>query len=102
MSLPQRVPPFRLDPVPLDEAARHLNITDVGPPEFVGTRHRLGGEPTFMHESALPSCAECHQEMSFYGQLDSIDLDNMIADCGMIFVFFCFSCNTAATIVQSY
>ncbi len=41
------IPPFRLKPEPLNEAAKNL-------PKFkwagdnIGTRHQLGGEPTYI------------------------------------------------------
>ena len=40
-------------------------------------------------------------KMTFYGQLDSINDDICIADCGMIYVFICFDCFKAISIVQS-
>ncbi len=40
--------------------------------------------------------------MSFYGQLDSVGDDIVIADCGLIYVFFCFGCQCAEAVVQSY
>jgi hypothetical protein len=40
--------------------------------------------------------------MSFYGQLDSINEEFNIADCGLIYVFLCFDCFEAKAIVQSY
>jgi len=39
--------------------------------------------------------------MSFYGQLDSVSDEFAIADCGMIYVFFCFGCNESYSVVQS-
>jgi hypothetical protein len=40
--------------------------------------------------------------MSFYGQLDSIGDDIVIADVGVIYVYLCFDCFTAQAIVDSY
>jgi len=48
-----------------------------------------------------PSCPAGHGKMTFYGQLDSINDDICIADCGMIYVFICFDCSKAISIVQS-
>ncbi len=31
--------------------------------------------------------------MTFYGQLDSLNDDYIIADCGLIATFICFDCN---------
>ncbi len=40
--------------------------------------------------------------MTFYGQLDSIGDDIMIADCGLIYIFVCFDDFAAQAVVQSY
>jgi hypothetical protein len=40
--------------------------------------------------------------MTFYGQLDSINDDIIIADCGMIYVFLCFDCYEVTAKIQSY
>jgi hypothetical protein len=39
--------------------------------------------------------------MTFYGQLDSINDDICIADCGMVYVFICFECYKSIAIIQS-
>ena len=39
--------------------------------------------------------------MSFYGQLDSINDDYVLADCGLIYVFVCFSDNEVKALLQS-
>lgn len=39
--------------------------------------------------------------MTFYGQLDSLNDDIVIADCGIVYVFVCFNDYSAAAIVQS-
>lgn len=39
--------------------------------------------------------------MTFYGQLDSINDDFMIADVGLIYVFFCFDCNEVSAMIDS-
>jgi Domain of unknown function (DUF1963) len=94
------IPPFKLTPEPLNDEARHL-------PKFkwasreIGSRHRLGGEPQFLQKEQWPSCPSGHGKMTFYGQLDSINDDICIADCGMIYVFICFDCFEAISIVQS-
>ena len=49
------IPPFRLKPEPLNEAAKNL-------PKFkwagdnIGTRHQLGGEPTYIQAKIHPVC----------------------------------------------
>ena len=40
--------------------------------------------------------------MTFYGQLDSINDDFCLADCGLIYVFVCLDCNTVHSLIQSY
>jgi hypothetical protein len=42
-----------------------------------------------------------HGKMTFYAQLDSINDDICIADCGMIQVFLCFDCFATKSVVQS-
>jgi hypothetical protein len=94
----RELPPFRLDPMPLtEEAERALGFRSADPE--VGTRHRLGGEP--QEGVSVPTCDPCGQDMSFYGQLDSIGDDIAIADVGLICVFLCLDCFTAKAIVSS-
>jgi hypothetical protein len=94
------IPPFKLIPEPLNDEARRL-------PKFkwasneIGTRHRLGGEPQLLQDEQWPTCPAGHGRMTFFGQLDSINDDICIADCGMIYVFICFDCSKAISIVQS-
>lgn len=35
------------------------------------------------------------------GQLDSVNDDVVLADCGLVYVFVCFDCFEAAAVVQS-
>jgi hypothetical protein len=94
------IPPFELIPEPLNDEARNL-------PKFkwarkeVGTRHQLGGEPQFLQSAEWPTCPFGHGRMTFYGQLDSINDDICIADCGLIYVFICFDCHESISMVQS-
>ena len=89
------IPPFRLKPEPLNEAAKNL-------PKFkwagdnIGTRHQLGGEPTYIQAKIHPVCPDCKEKMTFYAQLDSIN------DCGMIYVFVCLECNTVEAFIESF
>ena len=94
------IPPFQLVPVPLSEDAANL------PPfkwagKQIGKRHRLGGEPEFLQDSEIPACT-CGKQMTFYGQLDSINDEFILADCGMIYVFVCFDCFQTKSVLQSY
>ncbi|MEA3215583.1 MAG: hypothetical protein QOJ19_1739 [Acidimicrobiia bacterium] len=85
------IPPFRLIPEPLTEEATELPGFKWAGPE-TGKRHRLGGEPSFLQQAAHPTCSSCGQEMTFYGQLDSINDEIVLADAGLVFVFVCFHC----------
>ncbi len=95
------IPPFKLVPSPLNRDAESL-------PKFkwaannIGTRHQLGGDPEYIQSIEWPTCPSCNEKMNFYAQLDSINDDFQIADCGMIYVFFCFDCNESISLVQSY
>ncbi len=70
-------------------------------PKEIGQRHRLGGTPDFIHDQQWPTCRTCRVKMSFYGQLDSINDEVCIADCGLIYVFLCFGCYESQSFVQS-
>ena len=86
------LPNFNLILKPADEVARQLKPFQWASPE-VGTRNKIGGKPFGLQEADYPSCPYCGKKMSFYGQLDSINDDYIIADCGLIAVFICFDCN---------
>jgi len=96
----KKIPPFKLIAEPQNETAQSL-------PKFgwargdIGTRHRLGGEPSFLQKEQWPTCPTCREAMTFYGQLDSINDDFCIADCGMIYAFLCFDCLQTTSIIQS-
>jgi hypothetical protein len=94
------IPPFRLNPEPLNEEAAALPGFQWASDE-IGRRHQLGGEPKFIQRAKRPSCSSCGKTMTFYGQLDSINDEFIIADCGMIYVFICFGCNETSSFVQS-
>jgi hypothetical protein len=98
--VPRRVPPFRLDAHPQTPEAEAAAAFDWASPE-VGTRHRIGGEPDGVAESEYPRCRSCGHPMTFYGQLDSIGDDFVLADAGVIHVFVCFDCFEAAARVAS-
>jgi hypothetical protein len=95
------IPAFKLVPAPLDEAAAELPKFKYASPE-VGTRHRLGGAPDFIQADDYPICPACSERMTFYGQLDSINDEFNLADCGMIYVFVCFGCFETKSVLQSY
>jgi len=96
----KNIPPFRLIPDPISDEARQLpKFKWAG--EGVGSRHRLGGSPAFLQQPEWPNCPSCISPMTFYAQLDSINDEYCIADCGMIYVFACLDCNETAAILQS-
>jgi hypothetical protein len=66
----------------------------------VGDRSKIGGEPDWIQSPNLPTCS-CGQEMTFYGQLDSVGDAICLADCGMIYVFVCFDCYETKSVLQS-
>jgi hypothetical protein len=96
----RELPPFRLVPEPLSTEAAALPPFRWADPE-IGSRHRLGGSPTFLQEADVPVCSSCQEAMTFYGQLDSINDEFILADCGLLYVFVCFGCFTATAFVQS-
>ena len=67
----------------------------------IGDRNYIGGTPQWLQGEDTPRCPHCQGKMTFYGQLDSIGDNFAIADCGLIYVFFCFVCNAAEAVVQS-
>ncbi|MCP4162962.1 MAG: hypothetical protein GY760_23110 [Deltaproteobacteria bacterium] len=97
----KKLPPFKLKLEPLNKEAENLSPFKWAD-DKIGTRHQLGGEPTFLQGEDIPICSECGKSMSFYGQLDSINDEYIIADCGMIYVFVCFDCIEVKSIIQSY
>jgi hypothetical protein len=94
------IPKFSLKPIPMDDNARQLQPFQWASPE-VGNRHQLGGTPSFLQKANIPTCPICRKEMTFYAQLDSINDEFIIADCGMIYVFVCFDCNSVVSFIQS-
>lgn len=97
----KNLPCFRIKLLPQDTRARNL-------PGFlyadkkIGQRSKIGGSPDFIQEANWPICDECKQKMSFYAQLDSLNDEYCIGDCGMIYVFICFDCLETKAIIQSY
>jgi hypothetical protein len=94
------IPAFRLRPEPLSPEAETLPPFQWADPE-VGRRHQLGGEPTWVQADETPTCRECGERMSFYGQLDSINDEMVLADAGLVYVFVCFNDFSAQAVVQS-
>jgi hypothetical protein len=101
----KRIPPFQLVPHALDESASSLSgfkwAGEDAAGRKVGMRHKLGGDPDFLQKRHIPVCPECKQSMTFYGQLDSINDEYCIADCGIIYIFLCFDCFKTEAFVHS-
>jgi hypothetical protein len=66
----------------------------------IGNRSKIGGSPNWIQASQTPLCS-CGEQMSFYGQLDSLGDKHCLADCGLIYVFVCFDCFATQAILQS-
>ena len=60
-----------------------------------------GDSLSSFNRAKWPHCPNGHGAMSFYGQLDSINDDLCLGDCGMIYVFFCFDCFESTSLLQS-
>jgi hypothetical protein len=76
----------------------------------------LGGFPNFQQHPEFPRCESCEIKMTFVGQIGSVEhlnssnplgkdpvtekQDYMFADVGTIYVFFCFDCLEAKSILQ--
>jgi hypothetical protein len=95
----REIPPFKLRPEPQGDAAASLPRFKWAAPE-IGSRHKLGGTPDFLQKTEYPSCS-CRKPMTFYAQLDSINDEIALADCGMIYVFVCFDCFETKSFLQS-
>jgi hypothetical protein len=95
-----------LPEVPLIPQIAHGSPANVPKNEWsnpiLGTRHKLGGKPDLIQFDPSPKCPDCGEPMTFYAQLDSINDQVVIADCGLIYVYLCFGCYVSIAHVQSY
>jgi uncharacterized protein YwqG len=80
----------------------------------LGIKSKLGGEPDWAQVDETPECPACGEQMSFVGQIDSIEhnedhnphkkfygkQDYMFGDVGLIYVFFCFECLKTQSVFQ--
>lgn len=94
------IPPFKLILQPLNDEAAALPPFKWAGSE-TGRRHRLGGTPDFIQDPVTPECT-CGKVMTFYVQIDSINDQIVLGDCGMIYVFVCFDCLETKSILQPY
>jgi hypothetical protein len=95
----KEIPPFKLLPEPQSDAAATLPRFKWADPK-IGSRHKLGRTPDFLRQAEYPPCS-CREPMTFHAQLDSINDEIALADCGMIFVFVCFDCFETRSLLQS-
>jgi hypothetical protein len=95
-----KIPAFRMRVEPLSREAEAI-LGFEWADNSIGHRHQLGGDPTWLQGDATPTCADCGERMTFYGQLDSIGDDVVLADVGLVYVFVCFNDFEARAIVQS-
>lgn len=94
------IPEYRLELRNMDGSPVTTKRFKWASPE-IGNRSKIGGNPDPLC-GERPGCPSCKKEMSFYAQIDSLDDANVIGDCGMLFVFFCFDCGQVETIVRSH
>ena len=52
------IPPFKLVPEPLNEESKKMKGFKWAEGN-IGTRHQLGGDPTFIQDAESPICPEC-------------------------------------------
>jgi uncharacterized protein YwqG len=96
------LPRFRLIPEPASPEAAQTNIGFEWAGDEIGLRHQLGGSPQWLQGDQTPACPDCNQPMTFYGQLDSVNDEFNLADCGLVYVFVCFDDFKAKALIQSY
>ncbi|MEM8653986.1 MAG: hypothetical protein AAGF36_04510 [Pseudomonadota bacterium] len=94
------IPEYKLIADPVDEAARKMQGFKWAA-EGTGARHQLGGRPTFLQGTYTETCSGCSKNMTFYGQLDSIGDDIVLADAGLIHVWVCMDCFETKSVLQS-
>jgi hypothetical protein len=96
--------------------SRQSTIPSDGQESTRGTATKLGGEPNWLQGDERPQCPHCKQSMVFVAQIDSIEHRTesnphskpiehqhwMFGDAGMIYVFFCFSCEETRSVFQGH
>ena len=102
-----QLPKYKLELIPQSKEAFEVRHFASHCPSDLGQRFQIGGVPDFIQDEEWPRCKYCHKKMTFYAQLDAIgssteDFEIRLADCGLIYVFYCFDCNEAYSLVQSY
>ena len=113
MKLPEFIVSLTRD---LEEKGQYFDHSD----KFLGRRSKFGGRPNWIQskDDRVVVCSKCSCEMIFVAQIDSVEHHSrhnpnsvhalggeqkwMFGDVGMIFVFFCLSCDNAAAIHEGY
>jgi hypothetical protein len=95
-----KIPEILLRPTPASREAEEALGFRWAPPQ-IGQRHKLGGSPDWLAAPEVPNCETCRSAMTFYGQLDSVGDQIVLADCGIVFVFVCFACFTTKSVLQT-
>ena len=84
----------------------------LNPREMLGLRSKLGGVPDWDQDAEVPVCPHCKEQMTFLAQIDSIEhmseanpnechpQEYMFGDVGMIYVFWCISCDEIKGVLQ--
>jgi hypothetical protein len=98
----KEIPEYALELIPVDENAKNNRIFSKHCWKELGKRFKIGGKPSFIQDPEYPRCPYCQKDMIFYAQLDTVSDKYDIGDSGLIYVFYCFDCNEAKAIVQSY
>jgi hypothetical protein len=107
---PLREYKVQITPCPPGEPA----VSDPDEPENDGLKTKFGGEPDWIQSEEWQHCPGCKSPMTFVAQIDSFEMESrenpnarkageqdfMFGDVGMIYVFYCVSCATSASVVQ--
>ena len=111
---PRRLAELR---VRLERVSEGERAVELGYPDDLGLRTKLGGDPDWVQDEDTPVCDCCGQPMSFVAQIDSIEHQNrlnplsrpalgekdyMFGDVGMLYVFYCFDCGNPTCFEQSF
>ena len=101
--LPEKFREYRVKLIPAEDAPPPAKY-----PHNIGYRTKFGGKADLIQPGdGARSCDVCGKPMHFIAQIDSFESDHPdpqfeFGDAGMIYVWFCFECNTPAAVLESY
>lgn len=100
--LPDQLREYRVKIIPAEDAARLAKY-----PDNIGYRTKFGGKADLIQPAGNRNCDVCGKPLHFIAQIDSFENDHpdpqfMFGDDGMIYVWFCFACNTPVAMLESY